>query len=338
MALSLVLLGAAPADSATARIERLIAALDEYPVDMARANDAVTQLGGMRDHAPEIIPLLLVRAEENRIQDNAMRDLRIVAAFDTLARPFAPQLLRIADAKDPFMAGLALEALSASGHDSPELRAMLRRKLKEDSQRAGDALDAIGSLGPRGSEFLPVLIATLDRDPYYGTRMQAAKTLGRIGDDSPPVLASLKRAICSSFEATGLVGSQNARYYHNVRYAAARALANLGPAGARVLFEGIRDAGRGVDTQGAFACADLMGSTGESGRAYVPELIALMASPDEATRGAAEGALRKLGAMARPALLDQLGSADPAYRRRITKLIEGIASDSTDAANWPRPR
>lgn len=330
LALPLILAGA-PADSTHARIPRLVAILGEYPEDITQANVAEAELSGMRGYAAEIAPLVLDLAEQASYYNSALRALRVVGAFDSLSRPFVPRLMRLADHQDPYVAGEALQVIPMTGYDSPELHALIVRKLKGDIQAAADALKTVAALGPRARDLVPVLVDKLDRDPYYGTRMWAAEALGKIGDGSPRVLESLKRVLFLDLEATGMVeeNPSNARYYHNARYAAAHALGALGGGG--ILLEGIRRLDHGVPADAGDPCSRGLATLGEAGRPYVPDLIELMRSPDERVSAFAVSTLRSLGRVSRPALLDLLGSQDPALEKRIADIIQGMAADSADA-------
>ncbi len=139
-----------------------------------------------------------------------------------------------------------------------------------------EAVEALGELGPRAKDSVPMLIALLDDYPHPGCVYQA---LGRIGPDAVAAVPALEKAVAS--------GSSSA----------AQALGRLGPTAVPALVAGLEHPDRDVRRWSA----ESLGAIGhEAAAAAVPALRKVLC--DRAVRRTALDAFSEMGPHAAPVI------------------------------------
>ncbi len=190
-----------------------------------------------------------------------------------------------------------------------------------------------------------------DGDPQQ--REQAAKTLGRLGDAEPEVLAALRAALDddhalvrrSAAEALGRLGPaarsaapalvktlKDPDAY--VRRRAARALGRVDPEPAEVL-PALLTAARGeADMATRIAAITSLGRLGPAGAAAVPVLVQIMLekpSRNGDVSEAARDALRHIGAAAVPTLIEVCRQGTPSARAAVARALRDMGEPARPA-------
>jgi HEAT repeat protein/lysophospholipase L1-like esterase len=295
--------------------------------DLARAlDDRVTEvqvaaawaLGSVGAPADEAIPAL-----RRRLDDEAP-SVRAGAAWalgrlGPKAKEALPALLACLDDRDDsvrFRAGDAVLGLGPEPSMLPALRARLERP--GDAGR-GVAAEAVGRMGPAGSEAVPSLLLALE-DKREEVRWRAAWALGRIGPGARSAVPALIRAmddsairwrVCDALNAIGpaaapavprLIAALDDEA-GNVRWRAVQALGAIGPAASLAAPRLVTAA---TDTQVNVRVAALkaLGRVGTAPTLALPAFRRALLDADARTRQAGADGLAQLGPIAAPAIED----------------------------------
>ncbi|HEY6560194.1 MAG TPA: HEAT repeat domain-containing protein [Polyangiaceae bacterium] len=228
-----------------------------------------------------------------------------------------PRLIELTSHADDNVALAAVEALGRIG-GSEALESLLALATSGNFFRTFPVIDVLGR--SRDPRVLPTLLK-LAADPVYGT--EAVRALGRLGD--PAAVSALVDQLSRAGEnvvraiALALVTIRDGM---EQRFGTAVALERALLASPR-LSEVRRQLTLGLkraDPSERVALSKLLGCLSEENT--VPTLLALLDGPADTAQVAAS-ALRKLGALAEPMLVEALRSGSSVQRRLLVPILSG---------------
>jgi HEAT repeat protein len=310
----------------------------EDPEDDVRAA-AASALGGMARFAKVAIPKLmqLLKDPSKEVRVGAIEALGSFGAEAKIAVPRLIEALRDKDEPDEnkvSIPGSAASSLGGIGPAAKEAVPALTEAAKHGTRNLrGQAIWALGRIGPVDGTVVPTLIGILrDRsDPWM--RGTAARALGQIG---PPA----KEAIPFLIEVLELAGDRDGNQGPNdiatIRASAADALGRMGEAArgdvVRALARVVKDerATHGVRSSAAYA----IGALGPVGKDAVPALMEALKPqgrrPD--IHQAAREGLEGVGSDAVPALIVGLKSGDYRLQMNCLEVICALGPRAREAA------
>lgn len=151
--------------------------------DEAAAVAARDALAAGKAEAVPVCVWLLEHATEPEVRWRAADALRLIGKPDAAAA--GPVLVKALDDPDPLVRGAVVQAIGALAPGVPEAVPALVR-LFPDVQ----AIGAVANFGLAGAEAIPRLVELL-RHPDSKVRWNAARTLGKIGELTPPEVQEL---------------------------------------------------------------------------------------------------------------------------------------------------
>jgi HEAT repeat protein len=183
-------------DYAAIAVPRLAAALtDERP---RVRKEAAASLGRLGDKAGKSVPQLQ-KALQDEVPEVRVEVIAALAEMGAASSVAVPDLLNLLAEPDPAIRFSAIFALGTIGAPAKDAVPVLNRLVKSrnilEQTVAAWALVNITPDAETVKLATPILIRALQKSPRVEARLEAAKTLGKIGKGSAAIETALKTAL-----------------------------------------------------------------------------------------------------------------------------------------------
>ncbi|MFO0905660.1 MAG: HEAT repeat domain-containing protein [Pirellulales bacterium] len=284
-----------------------------------RVEMATRALSGLGAQATPIIPDL-IRILETDNPDNRRHVLAIIQALGPIAKDATPAIRKKLFHEDFHTQYWACRAIGAIGPEAiaaaPDLGKLLSTRYAASVRR--NAALALGLLGPGIGRAGVEQLTDMLRDRNHPVRIDAALSLGALGDAAKPAIPELRTALLDKrrdmrvptcvalWKITQQADDLLPVLMEEVRegslpWEAAQAFGEFGAAAKPVVPQLIEGLGSATNTEQRATYLDALGAIGPAARSAEGAIRKYVDDEDEEVSQAAREALEKIGAPAPPA-------------------------------------
>lgn len=294
-------------------ISALIEALGHE--DVGAREWAAVALRDLGPAAKDAVPALVAAFKDT---SSGIRDWAAAAlgSIGSEAKDAVPELAAALKDENRFVRAAAAAALGVMGSVAKGAVPDLVGALKDENANVRwRAATALGEIGPEAREAIPALLAALedrDRSTTDAAALAFERVIGKPGPSAPPSLEPSPQAFPGTADLGSLILSLTTDDNRSLRWRAAAALGEMGPAAKEAvpaLIAALEDKDDTVRAEAARA----LGRMGPVAKEAVSALAAALSEQDEVLRHHAAGALGSIGPDALgavPALIQALKETD----------------------------